>query len=114
MRDRFLVRFWGVRGTIPTPGSKTIRFGGNTPCIEVRCGDRLIILDAGSGLRELGNSLIDEMPIDAVLLLSTESPAANLRVLNLRGNPLSDYSNDIYIPLLTASGPKSSPPRSST
>jgi phosphoribosyl 1,2-cyclic phosphodiesterase len=70
MRDRFLVRFWGVRGTIPTPGSKTIRFGGNTPCIEVRCGARLIILDAGSGLREFGNTLLSEMPIDAVLLLS--------------------------------------------
>ncbi|MGB2821477.1 MAG: hypothetical protein WBF17_10875, partial [Phycisphaerae bacterium] len=44
---------------------------------------------------------------DAVLLVSTESPAESLRVLNLHGNPLSDYSNDIYIPLLTASGPKS-------
>ncbi len=54
------VRFWGVRGSIPCPGPATVRYGGNTPCIELRFSDpdRLIIIDAGSGIRELGNHLL--------------------------------------------------------
>jgi phosphoribosyl 1,2-cyclic phosphodiesterase len=52
------VRFWGVRGSIACPGPETIRYGGNTACIEVRCGDRVIIFDAGTGLRALGNALV--------------------------------------------------------
>ena len=52
-----LVRFWGVRGSIPCPGNTTARYGGNTACVEVRCGDRLLVFDAGTGLRPLGNSL---------------------------------------------------------
>lgn len=54
------VRFWGVRGSIPCPGPKTVRYGGNTACIELRFAgtDRLIIIDAGSGLRELGNFMM--------------------------------------------------------
>jgi phosphoribosyl 1,2-cyclic phosphodiesterase len=52
------VRFWGVRGSIPSPGSRTARYGGNTACVEVRCGDHLVIFDAGTGLRLLGNELV--------------------------------------------------------
>ncbi len=52
------VRFWGVRGSIATPGPTTVRYGGNTPCVEVRAGGRLIILDGGTGLRCLGQSLL--------------------------------------------------------
>jgi phosphoribosyl 1,2-cyclic phosphodiesterase len=52
------VRFWGVRGSIAVPGYSTARFGGNTSCIEVRCGDKLFILDAGTGIRSLGNTLL--------------------------------------------------------
>jgi phosphoribosyl 1,2-cyclic phosphodiesterase len=52
------VRFWGVRGSIPSPGSRTARYGGNTACVEVRCGDNLLIFDAGTGLRLLGNELV--------------------------------------------------------
>jgi phosphoribosyl 1,2-cyclic phosphodiesterase len=52
-----LVRFWGVRGSIPCPGPETARYGGNTACVEVRCGDRLLVFDAGTGLRSLGSSL---------------------------------------------------------
>ncbi len=67
----FSVRFWGVRGSIACPGPSTKRYGGNTPCVEVRCGDRLIILDAGTGIRELGNSLsATGKPIDADILLT--------------------------------------------
>lgn len=52
------VRFWGVRGGLPAPGPETVRYGGNTACIEVRCGGWLLVLDAGSGLRCLGDALI--------------------------------------------------------
>ncbi len=49
------IRFWGVRGSIATPGKETAKFGGNTSCIEVQCGDKLLIFDGGTGLRLLGN-----------------------------------------------------------
>ena len=61
----FLVRFWGVRGSIAAPGPATARYGGNTSSIEVRCGARLILFDAGTGLRTLGNRLVAEAPLDA-------------------------------------------------
>lgn len=69
------VTFWGVRGSIPTPGPETVRYGGNTSCVEVRCGDRLVILDAGSGLRNLGAKIDQETAasgqgIDADILLT--------------------------------------------
>ena len=56
------VRFWGVRGSIPCPGPDTVRYGGNTSCVEIRCGTRLLIFDAGSGLRPLGNELMRNGP----------------------------------------------------
>jgi phosphoribosyl 1,2-cyclic phosphodiesterase len=55
-----LIRFWGVRGSIPCPGPGTARYGGNTPCVEVRCGDQTLIFDAGTGIRDLGQAMIDE------------------------------------------------------
>jgi phosphoribosyl 1,2-cyclic phosphodiesterase len=53
------IKFWGVRGSIPTPGPNTVRYGGNTTCIEV-CGDdgTLIVFDCGTGIRSLGESLM--------------------------------------------------------
>jgi phosphoribosyl 1,2-cyclic phosphodiesterase len=65
-----LARFWGVRGSIPTPGPQTAEIGGNTSCVEVRAGGRLIIFDGGTGLRVLGNSLLKELPIEAWLFFS--------------------------------------------
>ena len=54
------LRFWGTRGSIPSPGSSTVRYGGNTPCVELRTAEGwLIILDAGTGIRELGRSLLE-------------------------------------------------------
>ncbi len=54
------VQFWGTRGSIPSPGPRTVRYGGNTPCVEVRTTDGwLVILDAGTGIRELGRSLME-------------------------------------------------------
>lgn len=54
------VKFWGVRGSIPTPGPATIRYGGNTMCVEVRCGDKILMLDCGTGAREMGLALSRE------------------------------------------------------
>ena len=52
------VRFWGVRGSIASPGSTTVRYGGNTACVSVGVGKkRLVVLDAGTGIRPLGNTL---------------------------------------------------------
>ena len=67
------MKFWGVRGSIPTPGPNTVRYGGNTSCVEVRSGDEIIILDAGTGLRALGQSLLAEFknqPLNLTLLLT--------------------------------------------
>ncbi|MFH1726466.1 MAG: response regulator [Elusimicrobiota bacterium] len=54
------VRFWGTRGSSPAPGPDTVRYGGNTVCTELRIGGRLVIIDCGSGIRELGVSLLKE------------------------------------------------------
>ena len=57
------VRFWGVRGSIPTPGPRTRRYGGNTSCMEVRSQTTICVFDAGTGLRELGVSLMRNAPV---------------------------------------------------
>ena len=67
------IKFWGVRGSIPVPGPTTIGYGGNTTCVEVRTNGEIIILDAGSGIRELGVALNQEFgkaPINLTLLLT--------------------------------------------
>jgi phosphoribosyl 1,2-cyclic phosphodiesterase len=64
------VRFWGVRGSIACPGDSYVRYGGNTACVEMRCGDRLLIFDGGTGLRELGRTLEGGPPIDADIFFS--------------------------------------------
>jgi len=67
------VRFWGVRGSIPTPGREFIKYGGNTSCVEVRCGDTILIFDAGTGTRGLGGSLLGEFdgrPMELHILFS--------------------------------------------
>ena len=68
--DDFSVRFWGVRGSIPCPGPATVRYGGNTSSIEVRCGARMLLFDAGTGIRYLGNDLANQGPLDADLFLT--------------------------------------------
>ena len=67
------MKFWGVRGSIPTPGPTTVRYGGNTTCVEVRIGGEIILLDAGTGLRALGRSLLAEFknkPLKLTMLLT--------------------------------------------
>jgi phosphoribosyl 1,2-cyclic phosphodiesterase len=68
-----VVRFWGVRGSIPTPGPSTSFYGGNTSCVEVEADGETIILDAGSGIRPLGLNLMGRAagkPLNLHLLIS--------------------------------------------
>lgn len=65
------VKFWGVRGSIPSPGPKTVRYGGNTTCIEIRTdNNELIIIDAGTGIFPLSQTLLSELPVTANVLIS--------------------------------------------
>ena len=57
-----VTRCWGTRGSIPTPGQRTVRYGGNTTCFEVSHGGRRLIFDAGSGIRLLGTDLVEKGP----------------------------------------------------
>ncbi len=77
----FLVRFWGVRGSFPVSGESFLHFGGNTSCVEVRAGGRLVVCDMGTGIIRLGNELLRahlhsgrdsgaRSPVDAVILVS--------------------------------------------
>lgn len=70
MAQRFDVTFWGVRGSIACPGADTMRYGGNTACLEIRCGERLVILDGGTGMRLLGLALDHGGKVDADLLFT--------------------------------------------
>ena len=96
-------RFWGVRGSIPTPGLSTVYYGGNTSCVEVSTGGESIILDAGSGIRGLGHHLVKKAkgsPIDVTILIThthwdhiqgfpffspAYNPANQIRVLGYKG-----------------------------
>ena len=67
------IRFWGVRGSIATPGPSTVKYGGNTTCVEVRADEQLIVLDAGTGIRQLGRHLMGEFcgqPINLHVLIT--------------------------------------------
>ncbi|NEQ73259.1 MAG: MBL fold metallo-hydrolase [Okeania sp. SIO2C9] len=66
----FLVKFWGVRGSVPTPGKDTIRYGGNTSCIEMQIAGKRLIFDGGTGLRELGEEMMQEMPVEAYMFFT--------------------------------------------
>ncbi len=67
------VKFWGVRGSTPTPQLENLRYGGNTSCVEVRMNGQLYIFDCGTGFRILGKSLLEEFanaPLYAHIFLS--------------------------------------------
>ncbi len=75
MADELVVKFWGVRGSYPTPGEGTVRFGGNTACVEIRAGERTLIFDAGTGIIPLGRDLARRPrpanhPLEAALFFS--------------------------------------------
>jgi phosphoribosyl 1,2-cyclic phosphodiesterase len=56
-QEKFELKFWGVRGSIPSPGPETARYGGNTACVEITAGGHTLIIDAGSGIKALGDKL---------------------------------------------------------
>lgn len=68
--NQFTVHFWGVRGSIACPGAETVRYGGNTPCVEMRVGGKRLIFDGGTGLRVLGQSLLSQMPVEAYMFFT--------------------------------------------
>ncbi len=65
IEKQFNVHFWGVRGSIPCPGPNTVRYGGNTPCVEMQVGGKRLVFDGGTGLHVLGQSLLRQMPAEA-------------------------------------------------
>ncbi len=70
---KLTVRFWGVRGSIPSPGPRTTKVGGNTSCVEIRAGDHVLVFDMGTGIRSLGESLFAERAgetIEAAIFVS--------------------------------------------
>jgi phosphoribosyl 1,2-cyclic phosphodiesterase len=69
MSDELRVKFWGVRGSYPAPGSGTVKYGGNTASVEIRAGERTIILDAGTGIIPLGRELARTKRANELLLL---------------------------------------------
>ncbi len=117
------MKFWGVRGSIPTPGPGTVRYGGNTTCVELRAGGEIIILDGGTGLRPLGRELLAEFkdqPLNVTLLLSHThwdhiqglpfftpiyQPRCRLRILGFEGarrglvNVLTGQMESPYFPV---------------
>ena len=75
MSDALTINFWGVRGSHPTPGAGTVKYGGNTACVEVRAGNKSLILDAGTGIIPLGHELAQRAsalkgPLEVILLFS--------------------------------------------
>jgi phosphoribosyl 1,2-cyclic phosphodiesterase len=89
MTHGLAARFLGVRGSLATPGASTAIVGGNTSCVEVTAGDTRIVLDAGSGLRSLGETLVARGPTDTTILLS------HLHWDHIQGLP---FFVPIYIP----------------
>lgn len=69
-QHQFTIRFWGVRGSIACPGPETVRYGGNTPCVEMEVGGHRLIFDGGTGIRVLGQSLLSHMPLEAHLFFT--------------------------------------------
>jgi len=98
-----IVTFWGVRGSTPSPGPDTVRFGGNTTCISLEIGDRLLVFDAGTGIRGLGASL--EQESKDVYLILTHRHSDHLQGLPFF-TPLYDARHPVsIIDFPTASGP---------
>jgi phosphoribosyl 1,2-cyclic phosphodiesterase len=68
--EQLRLKFWGVRGSIPSPGPDTAIYGGNTACVEIGCARRTLIIDAGSGIRALGQALMDRQEHSVDVLFS--------------------------------------------
>lgn len=77
--DKFLVKFWGVRGLIPTPGEETNRYGGNTACVEMQIGTNNLIFDGGTGLRVLGKDWLQQQQQLVAHLFFTNAQANRIQ-----------------------------------
>jgi len=64
------IDFWGVRGSVPSPGPKTIKYGGNTSCVSITVENKILILDAGTGIRNLGTKIIGEKDLEIFIIIS--------------------------------------------
>lgn len=105
------IRVWGCRGSLPTPGPETVRYGGNTTCLEVRLSDNtLLVIDAGSGIRKLGRTLLKEEDLSEIYLFLTHAhwdhlmgfpffrPAySNKYKIHVRGGPRAKRSLARYL-----------------
>jgi phosphoribosyl 1,2-cyclic phosphodiesterase len=90
------IRIWGCRGSIAAPGPGTVRYGGNTSCVEVRGpSDEVIVLDAGTGARPLGESLLREPP-GRIDLLLTHLHVDHLEGLGMFG-PIWSPDTELHI-----------------
>ena len=65
-----IVDFWGVRGSVPSPGPTTIRYGGNTSCVSITADDKILILDAGTGIRNLGSAIISKPDLEIFVIVT--------------------------------------------
>ena len=68
--NKIHVDFWGVRGSVPSPGPETTRYGGNTSCVSITYGNKILILDAGTGIRNLGSSIIRKPDIEIFVIIT--------------------------------------------
>ena len=64
------VDFWGVRGSVPSPGPTTNRYGGNTSCVSITADDKILILDAGTGIRNLGSAIIGQPELEIFVIVT--------------------------------------------
>ncbi len=64
------VEFWGVRGSVPSPGPTTIRYGGNTSCVSITADNKILILDAGTGIRNLGSAIIGQPELEIFVIVT--------------------------------------------
>ena len=65
-----IVDFWGVRGSVPSPGPTTTRYGGNTSCVSITADDKILILDAGTGIRNLGSAIIGKPDLEIFVIVT--------------------------------------------
>jgi len=99
------VRFFGVRGSVPTPGPSTVRYGGNSVCVEVRLADDTrIILDAGTGLRELGKALAAEDHRGTLHMFITHAHWDHIMGLPFFGPLYEKHGHVVLHPVTEASG----------
>ncbi len=99
-----IIKFWGTRGSVPVPGKETLKYGGNTPCVEIRTDkNEIIILDCGTGIRELGNQLVNNPGDEDITILMSHYHWDHIQGLPFF-KPLFDKSKNITLYGLSEKG----------